>query len=129
MAKIKIFVRAGILFLAFLFLPGHGVTSSGSEEFCNIANTSREGRSQEEVDEYYQKLEAAAPEEIQGDVAILGAGWNIANFSLEEAMSGDIRNIQRPTEVSASALNVFEYVREMCGFDGGVYLIFPEMGL
>jgi len=131
LAKKKIFVCVGILLLALLLFPGivkYGYTSFGSEEFCKIAYASTEGGSVEEVEEYYHQLEAAAPREIREDVAILRAGWKQVRVPLEDVLSGNIRNIQRPPEVSEAAQNVHEYISDVCGFDGGVYLVFPEAG-
>ena len=100
-----------------------------TKEFCNVAQTSTEERNEAEIGEYYEHLEATAPSEIKEDVAILRTGWNRVSFSLSEAFSGEISNIQRPPEVSESARNILIYVKEECGFDGGVYLVFPEEGL
>jgi hypothetical protein len=121
----SLFLLAVMLSVAsFLFVA----CGDSTEEFCNIARTSTEERNETEVNEYYEQLEAAAPSEIKDDVATLRTGWKQVSFSLEEMLSGDIRNIQRPPEVSEAARNVLEYVSEVCEFDGGVYLVFPEAG-
>lgn len=121
---------AAIAIVVVGFGCGGSAPLSGSESveaFCEIASTSLQERTQEEVDEYYADLVLASPESIRGDVAILRDGWAQVSFPLGEAElePGDI---QRAPEVRAAAGLVAEYVRDRCGFEGGVYLVFPEAG-
>jgi hypothetical protein len=105
-----------------------GEGGGGSEAFCEIAETSARGRNEAEIDQYYQELEAAAPGEIKEDIRTLRQGWNQFSFPLEQHLEGEITDISRPPEVTEAALNVFDFVEENCGFQGGVYLIYPEAG-
>jgi len=38
--------------------------ANSNAKFCEIAGTSTEGRTEAEIDEYYEQLEAVAPSEI-----------------------------------------------------------------
>jgi hypothetical protein len=100
------------------------------EAFCGIAETSENERSQDEVDAYYAELEQVAPEVIREDVAILRSGWAQVSIPFETAAMGDLGSgdVTRSPEIGTAARSVSDYVHDQCGFDGGVYLIFPEAG-
>jgi len=102
-----------------LLLPGCGGSNT---QFCEIAATSVEERTEAEINEFYKQLEAAAPSEIKGDVAVLRGGWKDLEFTFGGGEA------TRPREVSDAARNVFQFVGEVCGTEGGVYLIYPDMG-
>ncbi|MBE9475191.1 MAG: hypothetical protein IMY85_09900 [Chloroflexi bacterium] len=91
-------------------------------QFCEIAETSSEERNEEGVNEFYEQLEAVAPDEIKNDVTTLREGWKKISFPLGGGAAS------RPEEVSEAGQNVFEFVNEQCGFEGGVYLVMPEIG-
>ena len=119
--------RSLLLFTAMLSFSSLLLTSCGgsAEEFCIIARTSAEGRNETQINEYYEQLEATAPSEVKDDIAILRTGWKRMTFTSRD---GTIDNLQRPPEVSEAALRVLAYVNEVCGFDGGIYLVLPERG-
>lgn len=100
------------------------------EAFCGVAETSENERNQREVDTYYAELERVAPEDIREDVAILRSGWAQVSIPLGAAATGDLGSgsVTRSPEVGSAARSVSDYVRDRCGFDGGVYLVFPEAG-
>lgn len=114
------------VFLAAL-LAGCG-GGAGAEAFCRIAQTSSLERTEAEIDQYYEELGAVAPGEISDDVAVLREGWQQTLFSFEQAQMGDIEEVSRPPEVTEAAINVSGFAEENCGFEGGVYLVFPEEG-
>lgn len=91
-------------------------------EFCELAATRPQERTQAEIDAYYEQLEAVAPDEIKADVATLRKGWNKVSMPLGGGEAS------RPPEVSEAAREVFEFVGEVCGTEGGVYLVLPEIG-
>lgn len=117
-----------VVLLAMFGLTMAACSPDGTGAFCAIAETSSDERRDYQIDDYYERLEAAAPDEIRDDVATLREGWNVANLPLEELITGRLSEISRPPEVSESAENVFRFVEERCGFKGGVYLIMPEAG-
>jgi len=49
-------------------------------------------------------------------------GWKIVILPLAG------RELSRPDEVSEAARNVYEFVGEVCGTEGGVYMVHPEIG-
>jgi hypothetical protein len=83
-----------------------------------------------DINEYYERLEAAAPKEIKDDVTTLRQGWRQVSFPLGQAAGGQVSSMSRPPEVSAAAKNVANYMVEKCGVDlgKGIYLAFPEIG-
>jgi hypothetical protein len=100
----------------------------GGEAFCTIAETSSRERTETEINEYYEQLEASAPKEIKEDIATLRSGWKQVSFPLGQAVEGEVTDISRPPEVTEAARNVSSFVEENCGFEGGIYLILPEAG-
>jgi hypothetical protein len=100
----------------------------GIDAFCAIAETSSRERTETEIDEYHEQLEAAAPAEIKKDIAILRSGWNQFSFPFEQHLEGEITDISRPPEVTEAARNVSSFVEDKCGSKGGIYLILPEAG-
>ena len=102
--------------------------SENVEAFCEIALTSLHERTQEEVDDHHADLMLASPESIRAEIAILRDGWDQVGFPFTKAEL-EPGGIQRAPEVRAAAGLVAEYVRDRCGFEGGVYRIFPEVGL
>jgi hypothetical protein len=113
------FLLVMVTFAALLLLAACGDSSA---KFCEIAATSTQQRTQDEINEYYKQLEAVAPSEIMDDVAKLLKDWDSVNLPLGGG------NPSRPKEVSEAALNVYKFVGEECGIEGGVYLVFPEIG-
>jgi hypothetical protein len=100
------------------------------KEFCKLATTSLQERTPKEIEDYYKRLEELSPNEIKDYVIILREGWRTISVSLREAVSGNIKKIERPQEVRKAAKNVAEYVRRVCRTEAsGVYLVFPEIGL
>jgi len=116
--KKQLFLLVMVTFAALLLLAACGDSSA---KFCEIAATSTQQRTQDEINEYYKQLEAVAPSDIKADVTILLNDWNNVSFPLG---GGDY---SRPEEVSQAARNVFKFVGEECETEGGVYLIFPEI--
>ncbi|MFZ2098055.1 MAG: hypothetical protein WAV05_15590 [Anaerolineales bacterium] len=118
-SKKQLFSLVAVISATLLLFVACGDSSA---KFCEIAATSVETRTQAEIDEYYVQLEAVAPSEIKADVATLLEDWHSVNFPLGGG------NYSRPEEVSQAARNVFNFVGEECGIEGGVYLVFPEIG-
>lgn len=116
------------LFSGLLLLPGCGGGSTA--KFCEIVTTTDAQITAEEINEYYERLEAAAPREIKDDVATLRQGWQQVSFPLGQAAGGEVTNMSRPPEVSAAAKSVANYMVEKCGVElgEGIYLAFPEIG-
>jgi hypothetical protein len=97
--------------------------------FCELAKTSKQSRTQEEINKYYQQLEVVSPPEIRSYVTTLRNGWSQVAVPFEEAMGGHIDHFQRTEEVTAAAKKVASYVHTTCGTEAsGVYLMFPEQG-
>jgi LmbE family N-acetylglucosaminyl deacetylase len=97
--------------------------------FCDLAKTSKQGRTQREINEYYQQLEAVSTPEIRSYVTTLRNGWNKVGIPFEELGSGHVDHIQRSEQVTAAAKKVASYVHSTCGTEAsGVYLIFPDQG-
>jgi hypothetical protein len=113
------FLTIVVLCVILLLLTACGDSTA---EFCKIAETSSEDRNEEGINEFYEQLEAVAPDEIKNDVTTLRENWKSILFPLGGGTPS------RPEEVSEAGLNVFEFVNEQCGFEGGVYLVLPEIG-
>ncbi len=112
-------LRFLVMLVVLSLLAGCGESSA---EFCELAKTSTEPRTQGQVDEYYKQLETLAPSEIKNDVAILSKNWDSVNLPLEGGSPS------HPQEVTTAAKNLYGFVGKECGTEGGVYLIFPEIG-
>lgn len=117
-----------VLFSGLLLLAGCGGNSTA--EFCEIVTTVDAQLTTEDINEYYERLEAAAPSEIKDDVTTLRKGWRQVSFPLGQAAGGNITSMSRPPEVSAAARSVANYMVEKCGVElgEGIYLAFPEIG-
>jgi len=127
----KLSVKMPFVFLAVLTLPLLTACGGGSTaEFCEVVTTADAQMDAEGVNEYYERLEAAAPDEIKEDVTTLREGWQRVSFPLGEAVGGEVNNMSRPPEVSAAAESVANYIVEQCGVElgEGIYLAFPEIG-
>ena len=121
----SIFVFFAMLLVAAFLLAACG---DSTEEFCNLARTSAQERTEEQINEYYTQLEAAAPDELKGKIVTLREGWKQVSFPLDEMISGELKTVSRPPEVSQAAREVSTYVKNTCDFEGGVYLVLPEAG-
>jgi hypothetical protein len=117
-----------IVFICSAFL----LTGCGSStaEFCEVVTTADAQMDTGGINDYYGRLEAAAPDEIKNDVTTLRKGWQLVSFPLGEAAGGKVKNMSRPPEVSAAAESVANYMVEQCGVElgEGIYLAFPEVG-
>ena len=118
-ARNLLFLSVAVISATLLLLAACGDSNA---KFCEIAGTSTEGRTEAEIDEYYEQLEATAPSEIKDDVTTLRNGWKTVSFPLGGG------ELSRPDEVSEAARNVYEFVGEVCGTEGGVYMVHPEIG-
>ncbi len=94
------------------------------QAFCDVAVTSEQSRTEDQINSYYDELGEVAPPYLQADLETLRSGWKSVSFSLG---GGD--DLSRPPEVSDAARNVLRTVFEECQYDGGVYLVMPEAGL
>ncbi|MBU0704663.1 MAG: hypothetical protein KKC18_12450 [Chloroflexi bacterium] len=117
-----------VLFGGLLLLAGCG--GSSTAQFCEIVTTVDTQMTTEDISDYYERLEAAAPGEIKDDVTTLRQGWQQVSFPLGQAIGGQVSSMSRPPEISAAAKNVANYMVEQCGVELGVgiYLAFPEIG-
>ena len=117
-----------VLFGGLLLLTGCGGDSTA--QFCEIVTTVDAQMTVEDIDDYYERLEAAAPGEIKDDVTTLRQGWQLVNIPFGQAIGGQISSMSRPPEISAAANTVANYMVEQCGveFGEGIYLAFPEIG-
>lgn len=112
-----------VFLVSLLLLAGCG----GTTKFCEVVATADTQMDEGEVNDYYERLEAAAPAEIKDDVATLRAKWKQFSFPLSGGAGGEV---SRPSEVSEAAENVANYIAEKCDVEPGVgiYLVFPEIG-
>lgn len=117
-----------VLFSGLLLLVGCGGGSTA--KFCEVVTAVNAQTTVSEVNEYYERLEAAAPKEIKDDVTTLRQGWQQVSFPLGQATGGQVSSMSRPPEVSAAVKNVANYMVEKCGVElgEGIYLAFPEIG-
>jgi len=118
----------GVLISGLLLLAGCGGGSTA--KFCEVVTTADAQMSNADINEYYERLEAAAPKEIKDDVTTLRQGWRQVSFPLGQAAGGQVSSMSRPPEVSTAAKNVADYMVEKCGVElgEGIYLAFPEIG-
>jgi len=118
----------GVLISGLLLLAGCGGGSTA--KFCEVVTTADAQMSNVDINEYYERLEAAAPKEIKDDVTTLRQGWRQVSFPLGQAAGGQVSSMSRPPEVSTAAKNVADYMVEKCGVElgEGIYLAFPEIG-
>jgi hypothetical protein len=117
-----------VLFSGLLLLVGCG--GGSTTKFCEVVTAVNAQTTVSEVNEYYERLEAAAPKEIKDDVTTLRQGWQQVSFPLGQATGGQVSSMSRPPEVSAAAKNVANFMVEKCGVElgEGIYLAFPEIG-
>lgn len=117
-----------VFFVGLLLLTGCGGGSTA--EFCEVVTTVNAQMTGAEINEYYERLEAAAPQEIKDDVTTLCQGWQQVSFPLGQAVGGKVSSMSRPPEVSTAAKSVANYMVEKCGVElgEGIYLAFPEIG-
>jgi hypothetical protein len=117
-----------VLFGGLLLLTACG--GGSTNEFCEVVTTTNAQMNAAEINEYYERLEAAAPKEIKDDVTTLRQGWQQVSFPLSQAVGGQVSSMSRPPEVSAAAKSVANYMVEQCGVElgEGIYLAFPEIG-
>ena len=117
-----------VLFGGLLLLTACG--GGSTTEFCEVVTTTNAQMNAAEINEYYERLEAAAPREIKDDVTTLRQGWQQVSFPLSQAVGGQVSSMSRPPEVSAAAKSVANYMVEQCGVElgEGIYLAFPEIG-
>lgn len=96
-----------VVFLCGAFL----LTGCGSStaEFCEVVTTVDAQMDAGGINDYYERLEAVAPDEIKNDVTTLRKGWQLVSFPLGEAAGGKVKNVSRPPEVSAAAERVANY--------------------
>ncbi|RLC84574.1 MAG: hypothetical protein DRJ03_13925 [Chloroflexi bacterium] len=129
MSSRKLLQQTFGLTLIGLLLAGCGGGSTA--KFCEAVTTAVDAQmTVEDVNDYYEQLEAAAPKEIKDDVATLREGWQQVSFPLSQATGGQVSSMSRPPEVSAAAKNVANYMVEQCGVElgEGIFLAFPEIG-
>jgi hypothetical protein len=100
-----------------------------TEEFCKIATTSTQKRTEPQINAYYDQLKKVAPKELVGDITTLRSKWMSVSFSLEDLVSGEVSKVCRPPEGSKATKNVKRIVLQKCKIDGGVYVVSPESGL
>lgn len=117
--RVPRFQFAAVMLIALFLLAACGGSTA---KFCDLAATSSQQRTQEEINAYYEELESLAPSEIKDDVTTLRNGWNNVNFPLGGGAAS------RPAEVGEAGRNVWQFVTDECGAAGGVYLIMPELG-